>query len=69
MLLSDIINIRTIENIAKYNINIELFDDVKTLRTHITSLRNFEYRKGKNEYFKLIMRARCRKKRELKLLM
>jgi selenocysteine-specific translation elongation factor len=61
MRIEDIVNIKTLENIEKYNINIEEFDDINTLRTYITKLRTKNYRDNKKDYFRVYMRERYRK--------
>jgi len=58
-------DIRTIENVKKYKLNIELFEDVKMLRLHIKSLQNKDYYKFNKEYYKVYMRERYRKTRVL----
>jgi len=63
MKLEDIINIKTIENIQKYGINIGDFEDIISLRFYITSIRNKIYRNTKKEYYKIYMRERYRSKR------
>ena len=61
MRIEEIINIRTIENIQKYNINLDEFEDINALRSHITKIKTKEYRNTKKEYFREYMRERYRK--------
>ena len=62
MLITEIINIKTIENIEKFKIDISEFNDIKILRKHIDSLRNIDYCRVNKEYYKVYMRERYREK-------